>query len=180
MFRRIPYLLAKNKGREGAPYKVVKRLPTTIYDITSTEAKELPTKLKVNFFSPNEIFAEEIEADQIILSSATQGQIGILPGHVPIVTPLKPSVVAITTGNQTKKVFVSGGFALVKNDSVVDIAVAEGFDLTQFDATTAHKLLEKHQTNLAAPKDEMDRIRSQIAVDVMESLNEALKAEGIH
>lgn len=64
--------------------------------------------------------------------STTDGDMGILAGHVPIVVELKPSVVTLI-GQDTKKFFVSGGFAIVNPDSSLNINAVEAVTLDELD-----------------------------------------------
>ena len=64
--------------------------------------------------------ALNIECDQVIAPGAT-GDIGLLPGHVPLITALRPGVLTVVTGN--KKIFhaVSSGYAEMEEDQVTVI-----------------------------------------------------------
>ena len=49
---------------------------------------------------------------------AESGEMGILPGHIPTVAPLKISAVRLKNGGHTDYVAVSGGFIEVRPDKV--------------------------------------------------------------
>jgi F-type H+-transporting ATPase subunit epsilon len=67
-------------------------------------------------------------ADMVVAPSVL-GQIGILPGHAPLLADLGPGVVELRAGAQAEQFFVSGGFVEVDQDRVtvlVDSAEAVG------------------------------------------------------
>lgn len=66
--------------------------------------------------------------------SSTAGDMGILASHVPIIAQLKPGVIEVVSGKDPKKIFASGGFAIMNSDSTLNINVIEGFPVEQLDA----------------------------------------------
>ncbi len=58
-----------------------------------------------------------LECDEVVVPGA-RGEIGLLPGHVPLITTLRPGVLTIVNG--TKKAFyaVASGYAEVEGDTV--------------------------------------------------------------
>ena len=65
--------------------------------------------------------------------STTDGDLGILAGHVPVVLELKPSVLTLLNGAESLKYFVSGGFAIVNPDSSLNINAVEAVTLDELD-----------------------------------------------
>lgn len=54
------------------------------------------------------------------------GELGILPGHTPLISQLQTGVLSYTVGGRTAQLHVSGGFLEVKDDHVSVLAeVAE-------------------------------------------------------
>src|ERR1700730_1246153 len=54
------------------------------------------------------------------------GELGILPGHTPLISQLQTGVLSYTAGGKTAQLHVSGGFLEVKDDHVSVLAeVAE-------------------------------------------------------
>lgn len=62
-----------------------------------------------------------------IRATGTEGELGILPGHTPLLTEIKPGIVKLTLENGEEKViYVSGGFLEVQPKVVfvlADIAI---------------------------------------------------------
>jgi len=77
---------------------------------------------------------EVVTPERRILSEAVEsvtvpgagGELGILPGHTPLISQLQTGVLSYTTGGKTAQLHVSGGFLEVKDDHVSVLAeVAE-------------------------------------------------------
>jgi F-type H+-transporting ATPase subunit epsilon len=86
------------------------------------------------------------EADEVILPSST-GQLGVLTGHVSMLTALEPGVVRLRQAGSWQSIAVSGGFAEVEANEVTVLAneaqLGSGIDLA-----AAEQDLEKAQQNL--------------------------------
>ena len=51
------------------------------------------------------------EVDMVVLPAA-EGDMGILPGHAPVITTIRPGTICIFNGNTVeKRLFVAGGFS---------------------------------------------------------------------
>ncbi|MBU8544533.1 MULTISPECIES: ATP synthase F1 subunit epsilon [Roseomonadaceae] len=53
-------------------------------------------------------------AVEMAVLPATEGEMGVLPGHAPMIVTLRGGVIAVTEGGQvTERLFIAGGFAEV-------------------------------------------------------------------
>src|SRR5208282_4505356 len=88
-------------------------------------------ELHLEFVSPESVLFSG-DVDQVDLPGA-EGDMGILAGHAPLVTALRPGIVTIYRGGAKEPVVVTGGFAEVGPAGLTvlaDRAVArESFDL---------------------------------------------------
>ncbi len=75
--------------------------------------------MKLEIVTPEKILYSE-EADQVTLPTA-EGEITILPGHVPLVTQLLPGELTLKKGSQYIVMASGGGFAEI-NSQMVSIA----------------------------------------------------------
>ncbi|MDO8543141.1 MAG: ATP synthase F1 subunit epsilon [Opitutaceae bacterium] len=55
--------------------------------------------------------------DSVVIPTAS-GEVGILPGHIPLLTQVENGELRVTKGNQTTLLAVSGGFAEIEGDRV--------------------------------------------------------------
>jgi F-type H+-transporting ATPase subunit epsilon len=65
------------------------------------------------------VYAEQVS---MIVVKGVAGELGILPHHIPLVTPLKIAPVHIKQGSTDLYVAVSGGFMEVGKDKVIILA----------------------------------------------------------
>ena len=76
--------------------------------------------LKVDVVSAEEsIFSGEAE---FVSLPGKSGELGILPGHLPLITLVKPGFVRIRTGKEVEEVFVAGGVLEVQPHHVTVLA----------------------------------------------------------
>lgn len=102
------------------------------------------SKLTVEIVTPERVVYSG-EAKMVIVRGV-QGELGILPQHTPIVTPLKiaPVRILLEDGKETK-IAVSGGFMEVSNNKVTILAEAAELpgDIDRARAEEAKKRAEK-------------------------------------
>jgi F-type H+-transporting ATPase subunit epsilon len=63
------------------------------------------------------------EAD-FVIAPGIEGELGVLPRHIPLLTPLRPGEVTVRNDGQDEYLFVAGGFLEVLPDKVVILADA--------------------------------------------------------
>lgn len=113
------------------------------------------------------------QVDMVIVPAST-GQMGVLPGHVPTIAELKPGVLSVHDGNDTKKYFVSSGFAFIHANSVADIIAVEAVPIDQIDPSLVQKGLAEFSQKLSSATTDLEKAEAQIGVDVHSALNSAL------
>jgi F-type H+-transporting ATPase subunit epsilon len=55
--------------------------------------------------------------DSVVIPTVA-GEVGILPGHIPLLTQIEQGELRVTKGNETVLLAVSGGFAEIETDRV--------------------------------------------------------------
>lgn len=108
------------------------------------------------------IFSEQVNS---LVVRGAEGELGILPGHVPFVTPLQIAPVSIKADGKELKIAVAGGFVEVRKEKVV--ILAESAELaTEIDVIRAKAALERAETRLTSQgsKDQYDHRRAEIAL----------------
>lgn len=104
----------------------------------------LPTKLNLTIVT-RERKIIETQVDEVILPGY-DGELGILPGHTPLLALLKIGELRYRTGNTVSRLVISWGFAEVLPDRVIVLA-ERGFLATEIDRAAAE------QERLAAEKE---------------------------
>lgn len=129
--------------------------------------------LQLQFALPHETVFAGNKVTQVNLP-AQSGRIGILANHVPTVEQLTPGVIEVFEGTQSKKFFVSGGFAAMQPDSTLCITSVEAFPLDSFSQENVRSLLSDAKSK-ASSSDERVAAEAAIQIEVLESLQSALK-----
>jgi len=80
--------------------------------------------LQLDIITPERnLLSETVDAVNV---PGLNGELGILPGHTPLISQLRTGVLAYTQGATAKRLLVSGGFVEVRDDRVSVLAdVAE-------------------------------------------------------
>ena len=137
----------------------------------------IPTKLTFNFLAPHQAIASKQEVDMVIVPGAS-GVFGVLPGHVPTISELKPGVVEVTTApGDVAKYFVSSGFAFVHANSTLDLCTVEAVPLEDLDPAAVSSGKTDAEAELSRATDEVEKAKAQIALDVYTAMAEALAAK---
>ena len=102
-------------------------------------------KLKLELVTPyKRVLSEEVDEIQ---APGTIGELGILPGHTPLLTTLKIGELSYRKGNETFHIAVNWGHMEVDNDTVsVLVETAEAAD--QIDLTRAKEALGRAEAAL--------------------------------
>ena len=127
--------------------------------------------LHFEFVSPERVLFSG-EVDQVDLPGA-EGDMGILPGHAPLVTALRPGIVTIFNGGKREPVVVIGGFAEVSPSGLTvlaDSAVARD----DFDMTTLASEIKDAEEDFADCTDDAQRDKLARHLEQLKSLQAAL------
>src|SRR5947209_1823345 len=83
-------------------------------------ADTLPTKIALTVVTRERKFIE-IDVDEVVLP-ASDGEIGVLPGHRPLLTTLRIGTLRYRAGSSVERIVISWGFAEVLPDRVIVLA----------------------------------------------------------
>lgn len=99
----------------------------------------------------------------MVVARGVDGDLGILPHHIPLVTPLKIAPIKAKIGNNDEYVAVHGGFMEVRKDKVV--ILAESAELGRdIDVHRAELAKERAQDRLNHKQTEVDYKRAEAAL----------------
>jgi F-type H+-transporting ATPase subunit epsilon len=122
----------------------------------------LPKELMLEIVTPERPLVHET-VDEVTLPGV-EGELGILPGHTPLLTVLKIGVLSYRRGVQRSYVAIAHGFAEALADRVTVLAqVAERAE--EIDVTKARAALERAEQRLAAggPQTDAEAAREALA-----------------
>ncbi|KAJ0387982.1 hypothetical protein COL922a_001262 [Colletotrichum nupharicola] len=131
-------------------------------DKASTDQAEL------SIYSSKDVVQVNIPADS--------GEMGVLANHVPSIEQLKPGLVEVVEeSGPSKQFFLSGGFAVVQPNSVLSINATEGYPIEDFSAEAVKSQIAEAQKVANGSGSEQDIAEAKIELEVLESLQAALK-----
>ena len=106
------------------------------------------------------VFSEEVDE---VTASGSEGEFGILPGHVPFVTTLKIGILSGKVGNTTKYFFVNWGYAEVGAEKV--LILADSAELSEeIDLERAKAAMKRAEERLKKAED-VDFHRAETALE---------------
>src|SRR5919108_5095790 len=107
---------------------------------------DLPAKLKLAVVT-RERKIVEVEVDEVILPG-WEGELGILPGHTPMLAMLKIGELRHRSGGRWEKLVITWGFAEVLPDRVIVLA-ERGFLPEEVDRAEAEQMRREAEKELA-------------------------------
>jgi F-type H+-transporting ATPase subunit epsilon len=127
--------------------------------------------LHFEFVSPEAVLFSG-EVDQVDLPGA-EGDLGVLPGHAPMVTLLRPGIVTIMREGQREPIVVVGGFAEMGPGGLTVLADRAG-SREDFDLDLLASDIKDAEEDLADCKDDAQRDKLARRVEQLRALQAAL------
>ena len=129
-------------------------------------------KIPFDLVSPERLLLSE-QADMVTLPG-TDGYFGVLAGHMPLITTLKPGVIDVTGGTRgDQRFFVLGGFAEVTTHKVTVLA-EEAMPMTDVDTVALDERITDAEEDIVLAKTDADRARAVDTVDALKTLRASL------
>ena len=105
----------------------------------------------------------------------TDGDMGILPGHAPVLSTLRPGVVTVTReGGMKERIFVRGGFAEV-NPQGLTVLAEVAIPVAELHADVLAQQVRDAQEDVSDAQDDETRRRAQENLDHLLALQSALQ-----
>jgi F-type H+-transporting ATPase subunit epsilon len=121
-----------------------------------------------------QLFSGSVE--QVVVPGS-EGEFGVLAGHAPFVSSLRPGILTIHGEGQPKRLFVRGGFAEVGEGGLTVLAeratAVEDLRVDQIDAE-----IKDAEEDLADAKDDEARSRAAQKLDQLRSVKTVLGTAG--
>lgn len=107
---------------------------------------DLPTKINLTVVTRERKILEAV-ADEVVLP-ASDGEIGVLPGHTPLLATLRIGQLRYRNGSEVGRLVISWGFAEVLPDRVIVLA-ERGVLPAEMDAVKAEEERRKAERDMA-------------------------------
>lgn len=138
------------------------------------------TKVNLNLATPTETFYANTAVDLVTIPGLV-GEYGVTASHTPIISQMKPGVIAVHLSSDNKNdgkieyFFTSGGFAFTHANSTTDLACVELIKVADLDATLATTGLEEAKMELAAATDgSAEKVNATIAIETYQAIISAV------
>lgn len=117
------------------------------------------------------LFSDDVASVTI---PGTDGEMGIHPGHAPVLSTLRPGVVTIARDSgAAEKVFVRGGFAEV-NSSGLTVLAETAIPLADLNAEVLAQEVKNAEEDVADAQDDETRRRASENLEHLKALQAAL------
>lgn len=110
-----------------------------------------------------EIFAGQVE---MLVASGTLGELGILPGHTPLLTGVRPGPVRLLLGAGEEEIFFASGGFLEVQPTAITLLADTALRADDMDEAAALEAQRRAEQELADQKADIDFAR--VAADLQE------------
>jgi F-type H+-transporting ATPase subunit epsilon len=121
-------------------------------------------KFRLDLITPTRVLLEEEEVEETVLPG-TEGEIGVMAGHDPLMICLTTGIMGVRRGQTTDLFFVDGGYVEVTFDRVIVLAeLAERPE--EIDVERARTARERAEERLGPPAatEDLDVARAEAAL----------------
>jgi F-type H+-transporting ATPase subunit epsilon len=106
---------------------------------------------------------------EMVVVPGAEGDFGVLPGHAPLISNVRPGIIAVFEDNKVaQRIFVAGGFAEVTPERCTVLAEAATM-LEDIDRAAVEVEMRNAREDLADAKDDATRDRLEQAIAVGEA-----------
>ena len=103
------------------------------------------------------------DADMVTIPGA-DGYMGVMPGHMPLVSTLRPGMIDVQAGGRNERFFIRGGFAEVSATKLTVLA-EEAIPMSEMDIAVLDQRIRDAEEDLAAAKTDQERHRAAEMLD---------------
>jgi F-type H+-transporting ATPase subunit epsilon len=129
-------------------------------------------QIQFELVSPERLLVSE--PVEMVVVPGSEGDFGVLPGHAPLVSTVRPGVIAVFEGGKVvQRIFVAGGFAEVTAERCTVLA-EQAMPVADIDRTTAEAEIGIARDDLSDAKDDAERARAEARIEAGEAKLAAL------
>jgi len=144
-------------------------------------------KVKFELVSPEKILLSE--AVEMVVIPGAEGNFGVLPGHAPLISSVRPGTIEVYEGNNVaERIFIAGGFAEVTPERCTVLAdeavTVSSLDRAKVDAELAEATTRYGEALAVAEKgSDADKLRfkaAELSLAVATAKHQAIEAPVRH
>jgi len=124
-------------------------------------------QIQFELVSPERLLVSE--PVEMVVVPGTEGDFGVLPGHAPLVSSVRPGVIAVFEGSKVvQRIFVAGGFAEVTGERCTVLA-EEAMPVADIDRAAVEADIRAARDDLADAKNDAERVRAETQITAAEA-----------
>jgi F-type H+-transporting ATPase subunit epsilon len=124
-------------------------------------------KLRLEIVTPEKL-AFQGDVDSVVIPGS-EGELGVLPMHIPLMTQIKPGELAISRDGKVDYLAVGEGFATVTQEQV-NILTDMAIESQQIDETAAQAAIERARATLAGQHNLHEEELASVQASLLKSL----------
>jgi F-type H+-transporting ATPase subunit epsilon len=106
---------------------------------------------------------------EMVVVPGVEGDFGVLPGHAPFISEVRPGVIAVFEGGKVEeRIFVAGGFAEVTAERCTVLA-EQALPIAEIDRGAVEADLKDAREDLADAKNDHERAAAEAAIAVADA-----------
>ncbi len=124
-------------------------------------------QVEFELVSPEKLlFSKSVD---MVVVPGEDGDFGVLPRHAPMISTVRPGVIAIYSGKEiSERIFVAGGFAEVTTERCTVLAeIAE--PVSELDKATVQQQLQDAKEDFSDAKDDAGRDAARKQIELSEA-----------
>ncbi len=133
----------------------------------------MPDKVEFELVAP-EALVFSAAADMVVVPG-TEGDFGVLPGHAPLISLVRPGVIDVHDGGAVKeRIFVAGGFAEVTQARLTVLA-EEAVAVSALDRGDIEARLDRARKEAGAAETEEEKAAAEKEIGLAQAMLEAIE-----
>jgi F-type H+-transporting ATPase subunit epsilon len=129
-------------------------------------------QLDLQLVSPEKLFYSR-SVDMVIISGS-EGDFGVLPGHAPIVSSIRPGLLVIHDDDKVEKLFLTGGVVEVLSNQV-SILANEIYKMEDINVADIQNEIQAFKERLRTVDNEKEKISIELQISKLEAKIESTK-----
>lgn len=125
--------------------------------------------------SPERLLMSE-DVEQVDVPGA-EGDFGVLAHHAPFISTMKPGMLSVRAGNVRREIFVRGGLAEVRADTLTVLA-EQAIPVEEIDEAALAEEIRNAEEDVADARDPVARHKAEQQLAQLREVVSALKAAG--
>ena len=126
-------------------------------------------KIAFDLVSPERLLLST-EAEMVTIPG-TEGEMGVMAGHMPLISTLRPGVITVSDGDQ--RFYVMGGFVEV-NPGKLTVLAEEAVPVAELSAVVLDARIKNAEEDLTLAQSDGERAKAQQTLDYLKGLRAAL------